>query len=212
MRVPRKRYLVAAFVLLLLLVRFVGEIGLDRSPAERFRVVDIIDGDTVELTGGDRLRLLAIDCPEKGEQFHDSAALFLKRLVLGKTVEVSYSGRRRDGYGRLLGYVYLDTLMLNAVLVRNGLGHLYLFDDNWSDQRRIRQLLAAQNEAMRAGVGIWSIPHDREPGYFARKGSWRFHRPGCVSIEKLGFDEVLKFDSRNEAFKQGYSPCRNCRP
>ncbi|MCX6826049.1 MAG: hypothetical protein NTV06_02090, partial [candidate division Zixibacteria bacterium] len=90
MRIPKKRYLIPTFVVLLLLIRFVSEIGYDKSPRDRFKVVRIIDGDTIELTGGDRLRLLGIDCPEKGEPFHDSAQAFLRNLILSKNPDIVY--------------------------------------------------------------------------------------------------------------------------
>ena len=212
MRMPRKYLLIPVLILLILLFRYVSQIGPDRVPDDRFRVVGIIDGDTIELTGGDRLRLLAIDCPEKGEPFYDSAKAFLTGLILGQNIGINYSHRHRDGYGRLLGYVYLDSLSASREILRLGLAHLYLFEDNLSDKAQIDQMLAAQNEAIAAGRGIWSVKHRPEPYYLARKGSFRFHRPGCRSLRNSPPEELIRFESRLDPFRQGYSPCRNCKP
>jgi len=212
MNIFRKRYLIPLFIILLLLIRFVAEIGFDRAPRERFRVVSIIDGDTVELTGGDRLRLLAIDCPEKGEPFYDSANAYLTQLTLGKVSQVDFSHRRRDGYGRLLGYMYIDSLFINDLIIRNGLANVYLFKDNLSDREKIEKLLEAQNEAIENNRGIWSIKRHPEPYYLAKKNSLRFHRPGCNSVKDLLPGEYIRFDSRLDAFREGLSPCRNCQP
>jgi len=211
----KKRYrilLIAVFVVFLLLVRFVGEIGLDIAPHDRFRIVGVVDGDTVELPG-DRLRLLGIDCPEKGQPFYDSAVSYMTALALGKTAGVAYSEKRRDPYSRMLGYVFLDdTLFVNAEMVRRGLAYVYLFDDNMADSAMVEALMAAQIEAIDAGVGLWSIPHEPEPYYVAGKNSRRFHRPECRSAKKFKPEERIEFETREEACRLGYSPCRNCRP
>lgn len=212
MKIWKKSILIPTFVFFLLLIRFVSQIGLDRTPHERFRVIGIIDGDTVELTGGDRLRLTGIDCPEKGELYYDEAKALLGEIALGRTAEVTYSKRRRDGYGRLLGYMYLDSLFVNVELVRKGLAYVYLHKDNLGDTRRIEALLSAQNEAIDGRVGLWSVEHEEEPYYLAKKQSFRLHRPSCASVRDLGPGEYIRFDSRLAAFRQGYSPCRNCKP
>jgi micrococcal nuclease len=212
MKYAKKRYLIPVFIILLILIRFVADIGPERDISGRFRVTRIIDGDTMEFVGGDRLRLLAIDCPEKGQPLYDSARIILESITLGKIVNIEFGKRRRDGYGRILGYVRLDTLLLNEKLLRMGLAHIYLFDDNLSDRDMIDRLLTAQYEAMSDKVGIWALDYSQEAYYVVKKGSLRFHRPDCRSVKNLPWDEMIRFDSREDAFRAGYSPCRNCRP
>jgi micrococcal nuclease len=206
------RYLVPFFVLFFLLIRFVGEIGFERSPQERFRVIRIIDGDTVELTGGDRLRLLGIDCPEKGEAYYDSAIIFLENRLSGEIIDIVFSERRRDKYGRLLGYIYHDSMLVNTTIIRRGLGNVYLFKDNLGDKKYIDLLLRAQNEAIESRCGLWSIERQPEAYYLARPNSLRFHRPTCEIVKDWRDGEFIRYDSRIEAFKKGLSPCRRCRP
>ncbi len=212
MKIPKKSILIPVFIALLIVFRFVEKIDHDVSHEDRFTVTKVVDGDTIELTGGDKVRLLAIDCPEKGEPFYDSATAFLASLIDGQITGVEYSNRRRDGYGRILAYIYLDSIFINEAILRQGLGHIYLFDDNIADSARINILLDAQNEAMEAGRGVWSIAHEPEKVYLAKKGSLRFHRPICGAVKDADWSELIPFDSREQAFRAGYSPCRNCRP
>jgi micrococcal nuclease len=204
--------IVVLLVALIVAFRLVEQIGFDREPGDRFIVKKIIDGDTVELLGGDRLRLLSIDTPEKGELFFDEASAFLADLALGKTARIEYAGRRRDKYGRLLGYLYVDSIFVNKAILENGLGYLYLFEDTELKLPQIKELLDAQRSALQARVGIWSIERDQEDFYVAVEGSFRFHRPGCDYINQLRPDHHRIFHSREEALYEGLSPCRRCKP
>jgi micrococcal nuclease len=217
-RSPRRKKAAYKWAVVFLLValivgfRLVEHIGVDRLPGERFIVARIIDGDTVELRGGDRLRLLSIDTPEKGELFYDEACAFLDSLTLGKMARIVFTGRRRDKYGRLLGYLYIDSIFVNKVILERGLGFLYFFDDTEFNRPEISQLFAAQRNALRERVGIWSIEREPEPYYVAVKGSFRFHRPGCRYIKQFSPDHHRTFPTREDALYEGLSPCRRCRP
>lgn len=203
---------VLVFVVVLVLFRMVPEIGRERSVRERFAVARVIDGDTVELTGGDRLRLLAIDCPEKGDPLYDSARIVLEGLVAGQLLELDYSRRRRDSYGRILAYAWRDTLFLNEAMIRAGLASIYLFEDNLADSAVLVRLLTAQREALTAGRGIWGREIAREDYYLRSSGSLRFHRPGCRHIAGTPPARLIRYGRREEALVEGLSPCRDCRP
>lgn len=204
--------LLAVLVVLILTVRLVEDIGLDRKPSDRFIVKAVIDGDTIELTGGDKLRLLSIDTPEKGEPFYEEACHFLADLALGKTARIEYANVRRDRYGRLLGYLYIDTVFVNEAILARGLGNLYLFKDTDQGRAETGQLLAAQREALGAKRGVWSVVRNPEDYYVASVNSYRFHRPGCGSIGKLKPANTRILTTREEALTEGLSPCRNCEP
>jgi len=215
-RTTRKRLagvvIVILVTVLILVIRLVEEIGPERQPLDRFLVKRVLDGDTVELLGGDRLRLLAIDTPERGEPFYYEAVRFLDSVSIGQTANIKFAGRRRDHYGRLLGYLYIDSLFINKVILENGLAYLYLFKDNDLDSPEVKELLEAQRSAMAEGVGLWSIQRTPEEFYLAGQRSFRFHRPGCRSVRDLKPGTYRKFATRNEALYIGLSPCRNCQP
>lgn len=213
----RKKKKLSLFTLILIIAvlvvfRFVEDIDKDIPLKDRFRVTKVIDGDTVELKGGDRVRLLSIDTPEKGELFYEEAKELLKQYTLDKQVELSYADKRRDRYGRLLAYVYVDSVFINKIILENGLGYLYLFKDTESKMQTTKELLEAQRRAIDAQVGIWSMSYTPEDYYINITGSFRLHRPGCYSVSKLVPGKYQKFDNRLDGFRVGLSPCRNCKP
>jgi len=196
---------------LLVLFRFVTKIGDDRRNV--YTVLRVIDGDTVELSGRETLRLLGIDTPEQGEPYYDSARIYLADMALGRQVRVEFGDRRRGTYGRLLGYLYLDTVLVNAEILRRGYGWLYLFPDNRRSGVVERKLLSAQREAMADTVGVWRLPvFMPEAHYVGNRYRMRFHRPECPSAEQMSEGNRIIFRTREEALYEGYSPCRNCRP
>ncbi len=205
----------ATVVLLALLVRFVAEIGPDRPPDSRFQIMKVIDGDTVELTGGERLRLLFIDTPERGEPYYDSATALVNELTLGQFAELKFGARKRDGYGRLLAMLLVDTLNINRELLRRGFANLYLFPENIKDTSLnsiLTDLLQTQIEALKERRGLWSIERVAEERYVTTKRSLRFHRPSCRSVNNRPSATLRVFENREQALSEGLSPCRTCRP
>ena len=102
-----------------------GTIGAPRpsagGPATTVTVERVVDGDTLEVSSGDRVRLIGIDTPEAGECGDDEAAAVLRRLVDGRRVTlVAGASQDRDRYGRLLRYVEVDGVDANLVLLQRG--------------------------------------------------------------------------------------------
>ena len=93
--------------------------------ARAARVVRVVDGDTVVLSGLGSSRLIGVDTPEvhgRPECFGREAAAFLRR-VLERGARASWlaGSERRDRYGRKLVYLWLaDGRSLNAMLVEGG--------------------------------------------------------------------------------------------
>jgi micrococcal nuclease len=193
--------------------RLVDKLGMEKRPVDRFHVVKVLDGDTVELTGGDKVRLLSLDTPEHGEPFFEQARQMLQKLALGKSVRLEQPQARRDKYGRMLGYVYVDdTLMANRMLIDSGLGYLYLFQDNDLNSPHVRDMLQAQRSAIARKVGLWSIQRHAEDHYVTTARSLRLHRPSCEAVKNLGPGKGRIFATREEGLAEGLSPCRECKP
>lgn len=87
---------------------------------ETVRVKRVIDGDTVELKNGDRLRLLGIDAPEQGTCYAKEAADVLASFVEDTDLQLEQGSLDKDQYGRRLGYLYSGSLFVNYELVRMG--------------------------------------------------------------------------------------------
>lgn len=180
-----------------------------RLAEDTYAVAKVIDGDTIELTSGEKLRYIGIDTPEKAEPFYQEAKNFNRKLVEGKKIRIEFDVQKRDKYGRLLGYVYVDDIFVNAELLKAGLAVLYTYPPNVKYVDYFTQL---QKEARQLKSGIWSEKIEPEQFYLAVKGSKRFHRPDCRSLQSAKEKELLKFNSREEALDKGFSPCRRCKP
>lgn len=132
----------------------------DPAAGERQAVVQrVVDGDTIVLVGGDRVRYIGVDTPElhhprKPVQFYAREAMeFNRRMVEGKTVRLEFDVERRDKYSRLLAYVYLpDGTFVNAEMVRQGYAQLLTFPPNVKYVALFRKL---QTEAREANRGLW---------------------------------------------------------
>ena len=121
---------------------------------EKALVVSVIDGDTIELQGGSRVRYLGIDTPEPGEYYADEATARNIELVEGKIVELQIGKRDKDEYGRLLRYVYVDGIFVNAELVVQGYATAYIFDP---DDRYSQILVQLEQYAKMKNRGLWAI-------------------------------------------------------
>jgi micrococcal nuclease len=75
-----------------------------------------------------------------------------RRLVVGKTVRLEFDERRRDKYGRLLAYVYVDGLFVNAELIRQGYARVSTYKDN---QRHREEFESLQQSAIGMRRGLW---------------------------------------------------------
>jgi micrococcal nuclease len=180
-------------------------------------VVQVVDGDTLVLAGGIKVRVLGIDAPEMEKDglpadfLAHKAKAALTELTLNRTVGLSYDRLRYDHYGRLLAYLWLpDQTLVNAELVRRGLARVYGIAPNLRYQK---DLLAAQQEAIGAQRGIWrQLLKQDEPFYLGNRHTLRLHRPKCPMAAKMARANQVRFTSLKEAYLQGYSPCRSCKP
>src|ERR671932_2827222 len=97
-------------------------------PRGEARVQRVVDGDTIVLAGGERVRYIGMDTPESVKPgtpvqcYAKAASRENERLVAGQRVRLRFDAERRDRYGRTLAYVYRarDGLFVNAELVRRG--------------------------------------------------------------------------------------------
>jgi micrococcal nuclease len=117
----------------------------------------IVDGDTLVLRGGARVRLLQVDAPEAGREcYAREATRELVRLApVGAEVVLEVDPRldRVDRYGRLLRYVRVDATNVNLELVRRGAATPYFYAGDRG--RYAPRLLAAVAEARAARRGMW---------------------------------------------------------
>jgi len=120
-------------------------------------VARVVDGDTIELVGGQRVRLVQIDTPEKHvECYGDQASALTQRLIpAGTHVRIEQDPRldQVDQYRRKLAYVWKGDEDVNLTLVRDGAAGVWFFDGRRG--RYAEELLRAGGEAKSAGKGLW---------------------------------------------------------
>ncbi len=120
------------------------------------KVTRVIDGDTIIIDTGHRIRYIGIDTPEVYpgvEAYGIEAWQANRRLVEGKEVRLERDVSETDKYDRWLRYVYVDDIFVNAELVRQGLAEAKAYPPDTKYQDYLEQLEA---EAREAGRGMWT--------------------------------------------------------
>lgn len=147
----------------------------DSSESYNTTLIDVIDGDTIDITVNGRnetVRFLGVDTPETHAEntpqefglennsinraclrsYGEKAANFVERN-LDNTIEIRTDSEadRRGSYGRLLGYIYSGNESVNSMLLEEGLARMY--DSSFSKREEYRML---EKEAREEEIGVWS--------------------------------------------------------
>ncbi len=149
-KVSKRIWLLAVVLCLVLSLSGCG------SPPDTARVIQVIDGDTVTIEGGYRVRYIGIDTPEtypQLEAFGAEAWQANRRLVEGKEVRLERDVSETDRYGRLLRYVYVGNILVNAELVRQGLAVAKAYPPDTKYQVLLAEM---ERQARLAGKGMWA--------------------------------------------------------
>jgi micrococcal nuclease len=120
-------------------------------------VSNVVDGDTIDLDDGTRVRYLMVDTPESTngatDCFGENARQFNHDLVFGKEVELSFDVEREDRFGRTLAYVTIGSQEVNTLLVERGYACVLYIPPNGEDRRTEFETLEATAQA--EGRGMW---------------------------------------------------------
>ncbi|MDA1323413.1 MAG: thermonuclease family protein [Proteobacteria bacterium] len=137
------------------------------EPAASGTVQTIVDGDTLILRSGVQVRLVGIQAPKlplgrrgfKEWPLAAEARAALARLTSGKTLKLSYGGRKSDRHGRLLAHLTTpDGAWVQGALLTDGMARVYTFPDN---RGRAAEMLALEKSAREARRGIWALAYYR---------------------------------------------------
>jgi len=120
-------------------------------------VARVVDGDTIELASGTKIRYLMVNTPEttggKNECFGQEAVALNTQLVLNKQVRLDYDVQCQDMFGRTLAYVTVDGQEVNTLLVERGFACVLHIPPNGDD--RADEFAALQATAKAAKRGLW---------------------------------------------------------
>ena len=195
------------------------------------KVVGVSDGDTITVLQDRtqyKIRLYGIDTPEKSQDFGTRAKQFTSDMVFGKDVRVVQ--KDMDGYGRVVGLVYVGETCVNEEIIKNGFAWVY---KTYCKDKICREWLKSEDQARNSKIGLWSHPNPVPPWEYRhpnkassdkidRKtdsagivfhGNTRskvFHRRGCDDFNCKNCAVILR--SREDAIEAGYRPCGKCKP
>jgi micrococcal nuclease len=121
----------------------------------------VVDGDTVKLSSGEKIRFIGVDTPEYEpwknfeEPYGREASEYTKKNLTGKTVELESDVDAYDKYGRRLVYVFLeDGTLYNERLVDEGYAEAKYYAPNGRYRDRLNK---AERKARAAKKGVWSL-------------------------------------------------------
>ena len=172
----RKGYLLLVFIAIIYNLLFTRKhnqplVSISPTPSPTiitsgYIVKRVIDGDTIELTTGDKVRYIGINTPELHdprklvECYGHEANKYNQQLVEGKTIYLEKDVSNTDKYGRLLRYVYIDNdsstsprLMVNQLLVNNGYALVSTYPP---DVKYVSLFIDAESHARNNNLGLWS--------------------------------------------------------
>lgn len=131
---------------------------------EGISVASVIDGDTIILENGEKVRYIGIDTPEYNfenkevsECFSEEARKRNQELVEGKKVLLQKDVSERDGYGRLLRYVFVDGVFVNKLLLEEGYADTMSISPDGKYKKEFRQ---ARENARELSIGMWKACYE----------------------------------------------------
>ncbi len=128
------------------------------SSSARLEAVRVIDGDTIQLADGSKVRYIGIDTPESVDPkkpvqcYAHEATQKNRELIEGKVLRFEKDTSNTDRYGRKLRYVWADDLFVNLELVRLGYARAVNYPPDTTDSVLFH---AAENQAKTARRGLW---------------------------------------------------------
>jgi hypothetical protein len=161
----------------------------------------MVDGDTLHLDDGRRVRLPGIDAPESGRPFAAEAAAFASALLERAPFALVPPDAPADRYGRLLADVRVGDESLSAALVSAGLA--------WVGSEGDPGLVRIQAAAVESRRGMHALL-DGLAGPFAVTKE-RFHRPDCPFLRQRTRELPLAALAA-PLLASGRAPCRTCLP
>ncbi len=173
-------------------------------------VSQVVDGDSVLFSNGDKIRLIGIQAPKLAlgrEGFKDwplaeEARLALEEIVLGKQVHLKYGGAKRDRYNRILAHMFVvgdegsKEVWVQKAMLEKGFARVYSFADN---RFCLDELLATEAKARVERYNIWSnsfydILHAQKPNKILKLvDSYELIEGVVVSAKRVGVRIYLNF-------------------
>lgn len=176
----------------------------------------VVDGDTIYLDNGEKVRFVGVNTPERGVEGYITSKNFVQKLCLNKEIGLDIDdSKHSDKYGRTLAVVIVDGKNVNEMLLKEGLAEvMYIppsefYPLNWADSST--HVPTAQHTYSNTHSDDSSSSSD-SGSYIGNSNSGKFHESTCKWGQKTAEHNRVYFDNRNDAISQGYIPCKVCNP
>ena len=178
----------------------------------------VVDGDTIYLDNGEKVRFVGVNTPERGVEGYIASKNFVQKLCLNKEVGLDIDdSKHKDKYGRTLAVVIVDGKNVNEMLLKEGLAEIMymppseFYPYNWANSNTH----VADTHSSSSSSGSTSTDSSSSSGsgsYVANANTGKFHVSSCSSVNKMSEKNKVFLSSRDEAINQGYVPCKRCNP
>ncbi len=181
----------------------------------------VVDGDTIYLDNGEKIRFVGVNTPERGVEGYITSKNFVQKLCLNKKVGVDVDdSKHSDKYGRTLGVVIVDGKNVNEMLLKEGLAEImymppsefYPFDWANSNTHVANTHSSSSSSSSHTPTGTQSTSSSDSANYVGNANTGKFHVSSCSSVKDMSEGNKVFFSNRNDAVNQGYDPCKRCNP
>lgn len=178
------------------------------EPGAAHTVTGVIDGETVMLDDGSSVRLIGSLAPQAVDvgaaagawPAEADAKRSLSDLVLGKSVQLAYGGRRTDRYGRHLAHLFLSAnaggTWVQGALLASGVTRAYGLPGNFLCAKELR---AHERQAQAERRGLWTMPvyqmksADDTKSLMVRRGQFEIVEGTIASVSRTKSAVYLNF-------------------
>lgn len=182
---------------------------------EKAVCTQVVDGDTIYLDNGEKIRFVGVNTPERGVEGYITSKNFVQKLCLNKEVGIDVDdSKHNDRYGRTLGVVIVDGKNVNEMLLKEGLAEImYMPPSEFYPYDWANENTPTSDDHSSSTTSSSSSSSSSDSGsYVGNSNSGKFHEASCSSVNKMSEGNKVFFSNRDDAINQGYVPCKRCNP
>ena len=178
---------------------------------EKITVKKVYNGNNIKLEDGTKLKYIGVDSPTKKRlPFYKICKEANRQLVNKKEIAIKLDMLEKNKRGKMLAYVYVGDMFVNAELIKRGFALACNIPPN---ERYKDKFISLQKEARENKRGLWNFEDiSTEPYYVGSMLRKEFHRPECFHAMHLEFEDRLILRTKKEALRMGYRQDWRCCP
>lgn len=191
----------------------------------------VVDGDTIYLSNGEKIRFVGVNTPEKGVAGYQASKNFVSKLCLNKEVSINIDDKKHnDKYGRTLAVVIVDGKNLNEMLLKEGLAEIMYIPpseftpSSWTGDVNVSSSAtstvattssssdSSSSHSSSVAKSTQSTASSSSANYIGNSNSFKFHKASCREVSRMSENNKVFFNSRDDAINGGYVGCKICNP